>query len=173
MSLRPLAYAKQVAARIASGEHVGLLVVSLHCWRSGDWFGGRDDVARVVLPDDLPVEKADWSIALARDVVVCGPVPDVFMDTVFEALARSGAASLWLWCDAGFQRVEKHYGAWCGMCAPLPEKKLGAALRAHRHDAILFGCGFYASRIYAAAREALIDAMPGLRAALAEYEVTR
>jgi hypothetical protein len=173
MSLRPLAYAKQVSARIASGERVGLLVVSLHCWSSGDWFMHRDDVARVVLPSDLPVERADWSIALARDVVVCGPVPDDFVDTVFEALERSGAASLWLWCDAGFQRVEKHYGAWCGMCAPLPEKKLGAALRAYRRDAILFRSGFYGSRVYLAAREALIDAMPGLRAALAEYEVAR
>jgi hypothetical protein len=76
MSLRPLAYAKQVSARIASGERVGLLVVSLHCWSSGDWFMHRDDVARVVLPSDLPVERADWSIALARDVVVCGPVPE-------------------------------------------------------------------------------------------------
>lgn len=69
MTLRSLAYAKQVEARIAAGDRIGLLIVSLHCWRSGDWFEGRDDVCRVVLPADLEVDRADWSIALARDVV--------------------------------------------------------------------------------------------------------
>lgn len=170
MTLRSLAYAKQVEARIAAGERIGLLIVSLHCWRSGDWFEGRDDVCRVVLPADLDVDRADWSIALARDVVVCGPVADGLADAALDALARSGAASLWLDTSAGIQRVEKHGGAWCGMCAPLPAKKLGAALRAHRHDAILFREGFYASRIYAAAREALIDSMAGLRELLSAHE---
>lgn len=168
--LRSLAYGKEVAARIAAGERVGLLVVSLHCWRAGDWFAGRSEVARVVLPNDLEVARADWSLALARDVVVCGTAPDALADAVFDALARSGAASLWLDVEGGIQRVEKHYGAWCGMSAPLPAKKLGAALRAHRHDAILFREGFYASRIYAAAREALIDSMAGLRELLSAHE---
>lgn len=173
MSQRPLAYAKDLAARVANGERVGLLVVSLHCWRSGDWFEGRPEVARLVLTDDVPVERADWSVALAKDVVVCGTAPDAVADAVFEALARSGAASVWLEVKGGIQRVERHYGAWCGMCEPLSPKKLGAALRAYRHDAILFREGFYGSRIYAAAREGLIDAMAGLRAALSVHEAAR
>lgn len=168
MSLRPLAYAKQIADRIAAGDRIALLVVSLHCWRSGDWFDGRPEVARLVLPSDLPVDRADWSPALARDVVVCGSAPDALVDAALDALSGVGAASLWLECATGIQRVERHYGAWCGMGDPLPSKKLGAALRAHRHHAILFRDGFYASRIYAAVREALIDSMPGLRAALAD-----
>lgn len=173
MSLRSLAYAKKVAARTAAGDRIGLLVVALHCWRSGDWFEGRDEVARVVLADDVPVDRADWSVALARDVVVCGPVPDALADAALDALARSGAASLWLDTRDGIQRVERHGGAWCGMCAPLPPKKLGAALRAYRHDAILFREGFYGSRIYAAAREALIDSMAGLRELLLAHEAAR
>lgn len=173
MSLRGLAYAKQVSERIARGDRIGLLVVSLHCWRSGDWFDGRDDVARVVLPADLEAGRADWSIAMARDVVVCGPVPDVLVDAVLDALARSGAASLWLEVVGGIQRVERHADAWCGMCDPLPPKKLGAALRAHRHDAILFREGFYASRIYAAARDSLIDSMAGLRELLSAHEIAQ
>ena len=86
------AYAKQVEGRIAAGDRIGLLIVSLHCWRSGDWSEGRDEVARVVPPVDLEVDRADWSIALARDVVVAARCR-MASPTRRSMRWRSGAAS--------------------------------------------------------------------------------
>ena len=50
---RPLAYAKDLAARRRNNERVGLVVVAVHDWEAGKWFEGRPEVARLVVPDDL------------------------------------------------------------------------------------------------------------------------
>lgn len=169
MSLRLLAYARNVAARRRNNERVGLLVVSLHDWSAGLWFADRAEVSRVVMPDDVLVAEADWSVALALDVVVCGSAPDAVFFEACEALTKAGAASVWWECSAGLQRLQLIDGEWCGD-VPLPPAKLGAALRRHREASILLRDGFYASRIYAAAREALIDSVPGLRDLLSGNE---
>mgnify|MGYP001362128851 CR=1 FL=1 len=61
--MRPLAYGNDVMERRARGERVGLLVVAVHDWDAGQWYAGRPEVCRVVLPSDLPIEAADWTIA--------------------------------------------------------------------------------------------------------------
>lgn len=169
MSLRYLAYAKAIAARRRNNERVGLLVVALHDWDAGQWFAHRQEVARVVMPDDVLVAEMDWSVALALDVVICGSAPDAVCFEAAAALTTAGAASVWWECSAGLQRLECIAGEWCGG-VPLPPEKLGAAIRRHRETSILLRDGFYGSRIYAAAREALIDSVPGLRALLSGNE---
>jgi hypothetical protein len=74
---RPLAYGKELAARRRNGERIGLLVVSVHDWEAGKWFEGRSEVARLVLPEDVPVGEADWSLCHGLDVVICGGASDV------------------------------------------------------------------------------------------------
>lgn len=167
--LKPFAYGRNVAARRRNNERVGLLVVALHDWNSGMWFAHRKEVARVVLPVDVNVSEVDWSLVLALDVVICGSAPEPVFFEAAAAAIKAGAASVWWECSVGIQRLQMVDGEWCGD-APLAPEKLGAAIRRHRESAILLREGFYGSRIYASARDALIDSMSGLRELLTEHE---
>jgi hypothetical protein len=151
-----LAYSKDLAARRRNSERVGLLVVALHDWDAGKWFEGRPEVARVLLPDDVPVADADWSVCLALDVLLCGSAPDDVFYAACSALERAGAASIWGDFSTGVSLVERCGKTWVAVDGPFSIEKLGAALRQHRSAAILLRLGVYSSRLYDGARQAML-----------------
>ncbi len=152
---RPLAHGKALLARRAAGERVGLLVVAVRDWSAGTWFESRPEVARVVLPDDVPVGAADWSPCLALDCVVCGGCPDEVFYAVCDALQAHGAASVWGEFADGICLIERIGRRWVAVEAPLPVASLAPALRRWRQVATGLGLGFYRSRIFDGARQAL------------------
>ena len=154
MSCRPLAHGKALEARRAAGERVGLVVVSVHDWEGARWFDARPEVARLVLPADVPVAEALWSPCLALDCVVAGG-DDATFYAVCAALADHGAASVWGWFDDGFHRLERGRSLWHAVDGPFPPEKLGAALRQYRSAATVLAQGFYRSRIFDGVRESL------------------
>ena len=102
-------------------------------------------------------------------MVICGSAPEAVFLEACAAATRAGAASVWWECSAGIQRLQLVEGEWLGD-APVSPEKLGAAIRRHREASILLRDGFYGSRIYAAARDALIDSISGLRELLTEHK---
>lgn len=160
--LRALPYATALAERRRAGERVGLLVVSVNDWEAGKWFEAKPEVGRVVLPADVAVDAADWSICLALDCVVCGAGVDGTFYAVCDALKRCGAASVWGEFDDGISLIEPVGRRLVAVDGPYPVNKLGAALRRHRETAMMLGLGFYGSRVFNAARLALIDNVAGL-----------
>lgn len=157
--MRPLAYAKDLAARRRNNERIGLLIVSLNDWEAGKWFEGQPAVARVVLPDDVPVAAADWSLCLALDVLVCGDADETLLHAALLALEKAGAASLWVDYDDGVWRVERGVKLWSAITGPVPLAKLPAALRLERNVMTMLGIGFYRSRIFDGARKSMRGAM--------------
>lgn len=163
-----MAYAKAVAERRRNGERVGLLVVSVHDWNAGKWFESSPEVCRVMLPTDLEVDAADWSVCLALDVVLCGAANDeVFYSAVRSAIS-AGAVSCWgEFADGvhrlaliGRQKVVAVEG-------PYPVNKLGAVLRAFRNEALALRIGGYGSRAFDAVRAAMFGpVLADLNAAL-------
>ena len=159
---RPLAYGKDLLARRQAGDRVGLLVVSVHDWEAGTWFAGRPEVARVVLPDDVPVADADWSPCMALDCVVTGGAVDGIFYAVCAALRTCGAASVWGEFDDGLHLLEPVGKRFVSVEGPVALPAFGAALRRHRAEAMWLRLGFYGSRIFDQARMAMIDHVPGL-----------
>ena len=154
---RALAYAKAVAERRRNGERVGLLVVSLHGWKDGLWFDGRPDVCRVMLPNDLAVADADWSVCLALDVLVCGSASDEVFNDAVRAIVASGAVSVWGEYADGVHRLSLiGRGKVVAEDGPWPVQKLGAVLKAWRFAAMALRFGGYGSRVFDTAREALV-----------------
>jgi hypothetical protein len=162
---RPLAYAKDLAAKRKAGERVGLVVLSLHDWDAGTWFAERSDVARLVLPADVPADEANFSICLACDVLLCGTAPDETFYAVCKALEDAGAASIWGDFGDGFWLLERAHRLWLAMEGPYGPAKLGAALRLHRNVMMMLRLGFYGSRVFDAARAALLHTMTAKAAA--------
>lgn len=152
---RALAYANDVAARRRGGERIGLLVVAVGDWEAGLWYDGRPAVARVVLPEDLSVAAADWSVVMALDVVVCGRCAEPLFYAVCAALERAGAASIWGEFEDGIWLLVRARKLWFATDGPFSIARFGAALRAHRGAAMALSIGFYGSRIFDAARAAI------------------
>lgn len=144
-----LAFSRDVIARRKDGVRIGLLVVSLHDWKGGSWLDGRPEVCRVVLPADLAVLNADWSVCLALDVLICGSAPDdVFYDSV-RSVIRAGAVSCWGEFSEGVALLsELPSGAVVAVNDPVPANRLGAALRSYRTGALALGVGGYRSRVF-------------------------
>ena len=157
--LKPLAYSKPLAEKRAAGERVGLLVISLHDWDAGRWFECRPEVFRLVLPSDLPADTANFSICLACDVLLCGRAPSEQFYSVCNAVEAAGAASIWGEFDDGFWLLERAHKVWLAMEGPYVPEKLGAALRLHRNCMLMLRRGFYASRVFDDARQALLRSM--------------
>jgi len=151
-----MGYAKAVAERRRAGERVGLLVVAVHDWSAGSWFEGRPEVCRVVLPDDLAVEAADWSVCLALDVVVCGSAGDAVFNAAVRAVLAAGAVSCWGEYSDGLHRLAAvgRRGV-VAVDGPFPPAKLGAVLQAYRPTALALGIGGYGSRVFEATRAAM------------------
>lgn len=151
-----MGYAKAVAERRRAGERVGLLVVAVHDWAAGSWFDGRPEVCRVVLPDDLAVEAADWSVCLALDVVVCGSADAAVFNAVVRAALAAGAVSCWGEFGDGLHRLAAvgRRGV-VAVDGPFPPAKLGAVLQAYRPAALALGIGGYGSRVFEATRAAM------------------
>lgn len=154
-----LAYAKDLAARRQSGERVGLLVVAVHDWEAGKWFETRTEVCRVLLPEDVAVGEADWSVALALDCVVCGRADDALFYSVCDALRRNGAASIWGDFADGIWLLEPVGKRWLAVEGPYDLGRLGAALRSHRQVMMMLRKGFYGSRVFDAARQAILQSI--------------
>jgi hypothetical protein len=150
---KALAYSRALTERRARRERVGLVVVSLHDWEAGKWFEGRPEVARLVLPADVLVDAADWSVCLACDVLICGDAPDALFYQVCDALEKF-AASLWGEFETGIYRVERCGKSWFSDDGPFEVARLGAALREFRVRAMCFRIGMYGSRMFDSAREA-------------------
>jgi len=160
--LKPLAYSKALLEQRQAGQRVGLLVVSVHDWSAGQWFAERPEVARLVLPADVAVDAADWSICLALDVLVCGGAPDAVFYAACAALKRHGAASVFGEFAEGVCLLETVGKRWVAVDGPWPVERMGAVLRRHRETMMLLQLGFYGSRVFNAARLALIDNVSGL-----------
>lgn len=168
---RFLPYAKDVAARRRNGQRIGLLVVAVRDWEAGKWFEGRPEVARLVLPEDVPVAAADWSLAIGLDCLVCG---DGAADPVFygvcTALQKAGAASIWGDFSAGVLLMEQLAGgSWVTETGdpydgPYSPRQLAAALREYRTVRMMRREGFYGSRIFDGARRAVLQSMREVRA---------
>lgn len=153
---RAMAYAKALAERRRAGERVGLLVVAVHDWSAGLWFDAQPAVGRVVLPDDLAVEAADWSVCLALDVVVCGSADAAVFNAVVRAALAAGAVSCWGEFGDGLHRLAAvgRRGV-VAVDGPFPPAKLGAVLQAYRPAALALGIGGYGSRVFEATRAAM------------------
>lgn len=156
---KALAYAKALTDRRTSGARVGLLVVAIHDWEAGKWFEARPEVCRVLLTNDLAVDAADWSIALALDVIVCGTADDALFYSVCDALRRCGAASIWGEFSDGVWLLEPVGKRWLAVEGPYDLGRLGAALRSHREVMMMLRKGFYGSRVFDGARTAILQSM--------------
>jgi hypothetical protein len=151
---KSLAYSRALTERRSRRERIGLVVVSLHDWEAGKWFEGRAEVARLVLPADVPVDAADWSVCLACDVLLCGSAPDAVFYGACDALEKFGAASLWGDFENGIYRIERCGKSWISDDGPFAVAKLGGAMREFRVRAMCFRIGMYGSRMFDSAREA-------------------
>lgn len=161
---RPLAYAKDLAARRRNNERVALVVVSVHDWAAGKWFDGQPAVARLVVPDDLPLADADFSVALALDVLVCGMCQEPDFYAVCDALAEAGAASIWGEFDDGIWLVERVARTWVAVDGPYAVPKMSAVLRFNRLAMLIMRRGLYGSKFFDAARqEALAPFLEALK----------
>lgn len=155
---RPLAFAAELAARQAADERVGLLLVSVDDWEGGADLLWRPGVARVVVPEDLPTDRADWSCVAGLDVLVCGAAAAERFDAAVLATMQAGAASVWGEMADGVWRLEfwphrsPYYAGANWPERGLPVAKLGAALARHRRTAILFAEGFYGSAAFEGVR---------------------
>lgn len=167
---RALAYAKAVADRRRAGERVGLLVVSVHGWKDGLWFDGRPDVCRVMLPADLTVTEADWSVCLALDVLVCGSASDEVFNDAVRAIVAAGAVSVWGEFADGVHRLALiGLGKVVSVDEGFPVTKMGAVLRDFRTMALALRVGAYGSKVFDAARTAMFGPLLAeLDAALCE-----
>lgn len=159
MRLRPPAYGKELLARRAAGERVGLLVVALHDWDAGMWFDGRPEVGRVLLPEDTAVESVDWSVAMALDVLVCGSADDAVFYAACDALASAGAASVWGDFNDGIWLLERARRLWLAVDGPYDVRRLSGSLRLHREVMMMLRRGFYGSRVFDLARSAILKQM--------------
>lgn len=154
-----LAYAKSVIDRRQSGARIGLLVVAVSDWEAGKWFESRPEVCRVLLTEEVAVDAADWSISLALDCVVCGHADDARFYSVCNALRRAGAASIWGEFDDGIWLLEPVGKRWLAVEGPYHLGRLGAALRSHREVMMMLRKGFYGSRIFDGARQAILQSL--------------
>lgn len=168
---RPLAYGKDLIALRRRGDRVGLLVVAVHDWEAGMQFAGRSEVARVVLPEDVPVAEADWSVAMALDVLVCGDsAPEVVFYDTCSALRKAGAASLWGGFEEGILLLDQLAGrSWVTgfghpYGGPYDGPRFSAALRGYRSLMMMLRDGFYGSRIFDGARQAILQSIRGVPA---------
>ena len=168
--MRALAFAKKLAEHRRDGGRVGLLVVSLHDWQAGTWFERSPEVFRIVLPDDLAVDAADWSPALAVDVLLCGKAPDSVFYAAASALINAGAVSVWGEFEDGAYRLSRlSTGKVLAVEGPYPVAKLGAVLRLFRPAALALRLGGYGSRVFDSVRDAMFgELLVELRGALAE-----
>lgn len=153
---KALAYSRALTERRARRERIGLVVVSLHDWEAGKWFDGRPEVERLVLPADVPVDAADWSVCLACDVLLCGTAPDAVLYAACAALEKFGAASLWGEFDDGIYRIDRCGKSWITDDGPFAVARMGSAMREFRERALCFRIGMYGSRMFDSARDAMV-----------------
>lgn len=151
-----LAFSRELIAKRKSGDRVGLLVISLHCWRSGLWFEERPEVARLVLPPDVAVAEADWSVCLALDVVLCGAAVDGVFNDAVRAVVGAGAVSAWgEYADGLYLLSVLPSGSVVAVGDAVPAARLGGALRSYRSAALALRLDGYRSRVFDAARTAM------------------
>jgi len=154
---KPPAYAKEVIAKRQRGERIGLLVVAIHDWQAGKWFEGRQEVSRVVVPQDLPPNSIRFDCAHALDVLLCGSGSNDDLDAVADALTKAEPASIWAEFDSGIWRIERvglKYAEWCAVDGPFPVQWLARAVQNHRSACLISGRGIYSRPVFAEARRA-------------------
>lgn len=61
---KSLAYCKALMDRRNAGERIGLLVVGIHDWDAGQEMACRQNVMRVVVPQDVLPHELDFLRAL-------------------------------------------------------------------------------------------------------------
>jgi len=148
------AYAREIIARRKGGERIGLLVVSAHDWKSGNWFEDRPEVARVVIPPDVPFDQVRFDCAHALDVLLCGAGTTAEFNTLASALALSEPASIWADYEDGIWRLEHSSLGWLTVEGPYPLPWLSRAISTHRAWCLMPGDAIYGRPVFAAARQA-------------------
>jgi len=155
------AFSRDVIARRQAGDRIGLLVVAIHSWRAGKWFGERAEVARVVVPPDQPADLLRFDCALHLDVVLCGDCDDDVLYAVADSLSLYQPASIWAEFEDGFSRLDRVGRSWVTDGDPVPLRGLAAAVRAYRMYSLAQQIGPYRSADYDPAREAFLVALLG------------
>lgn len=160
-----IAYARKVLERIASGEPVRLVVISLRDWSAGKLMGDRPGVVRLVVPPDAPLADLDWSPLFALDVLVIGGEMGE-MTAVLRLCLAAGASTVWGDYDEGFARVEP-----CGIRG-LEAKDVAQhvddlldMLPNIRTVLLLTGSGVFAAPVFREPRFVLFGALFGARVA--------
>jgi len=89
------AFGREALALREAGQRIGLLVVSVHDWQAGADLAKKPNVARVVVPPDLPPEGCDLSLVCGLDVLVCG-AEGAAHDMAIRGACAYRAASVWI-----------------------------------------------------------------------------
>lgn len=151
------AYGRELMARRGVGEYIGLVLLVVDDWQGGREYQDRDNVARLVCPEELDIGAADLSMLAGLDVLVCGATEDARFDAAVLASMRAGAASVWGQFADAIWRVEfwpyraPHY---IGITGPVFQ--FGRALDEHRRASLLLRLGIYADDAYTPVRNALL-----------------
>lgn len=159
--LKPPAYARDVQAQLAAGQRIGLLVVAVHDWDAGKDLADKPNVARIVLPPDLPPEGADLSILQGLDVLVCGVDSPAFWMTVRGAFAWRAAT---VWIDDADDVLRLTDYPTLTTLQRSPRNRLAAALTAHREMALLSREWPYDQPVFEPARQSLMRRLFGASA---------
>jgi len=149
---RSPAYARELSARRQNGERIGLLIVSVHDWQAGRWFDGRPEVARIVIPEDQPLNAVRFDCAHALDVLLCGAGTTPDFNTVADELAKAEPASVWAEYVDGIWRMEPSSSGWLAVDGPFPVQWLARAIQTNRSWCLMQGKGIYGRPVFAAAR---------------------
>lgn len=148
---RAPAYARELMARRAEGQRIGLLLVSVDDWKGGWYFEDRPNVCRVVCPPDFDIAGADFSVAEGCDVLVCGEGAAQRLDMATLACLSAGAASVWGEYNDGLWRTTfwPHEAPFL-LCeeGPVAFADFAAKLAAFREVQILLGAGYYGKPMF-------------------------
>ena len=159
---KPLAYSKALMDRRAAGERVGLLVVGVHDWEAGQEMACRQNVLRVVVPQDAMPHEVDFSPCVALDCLICGRCAEPMFFATAIMLHAAGAASIWGEFDDGVWRLERDASksnskGFVAVEGPIQSGALALSVRAYREWALMTSRGVYGTKLFDAARVSLFD----------------
>lgn len=150
-------YASQIAKQRQDGAVFGLLVLATG-WEAGQEFGGNDQVARVVVPDELDLAALRWNFLAGLDVLVMpdSATPDArYMELILAADA-AGANSVWAEFERGVHRVFCTGAQVFCQQGPIPLAQLALAVGFWRRHQLLAAIGPYAEEDWDDTRRDLV-----------------
>ena len=156
--LKAPAYARDVLAKKQSGQHIGLLVLSVHDWEAGKDLAEKPGVARIVIPDDLPPEGADLSVLAGLDVLVTGEDTPSFWMAVNGAFAWRAAT---VWVDDASDVLLLTSSPRLSTMRRVSRTRFAAELSSLRETMLLCRDAPYDSPVFDGARSALLNRFVG------------